>query len=162
MADEQDDGQRVQILVDGEGHFEWLKHFRVREGKVTHLAALPQGMKPGPGGVSRASVAIFGKLKDGSYAYLQTSLRVVLAAFAQWQGAYGLEADGRSPSRMNDITRERLNAALLLKLIDDREGSEVTYSIDEINATMQNVRRTIEVQYSEDGKHITLRAKGSD
>ena len=157
MSEDEEAGQAVTILVDGEGKFEWTKHFRMREGKITHLAALPGGMVGG-----RASVMVLGKLKDGSYALLQTSLRVMLSAFAQWQAVYGIEADGKGTPPPNAATRERLNAALLLKLVKDREGQEATFNIDELNAVMQDPSQDIEVAYGPDGKTMTIRTKRSD
>ena len=157
MSDSEETGQTVTILVDGEGQFDWIKHFRMREGKITHLAALPGGMVGG-----RASVLILGKLKDGSYAFLQTSLRIMLSAFAQWQARYGIEADGAGTPPPNAATRERLNAALLLKLVKDREGQEATFDIEELNAVMQNPSQDIEVAYGPDGKTLTIRTKRSD
>ncbi len=150
-------GQHVTILADGEGQLGWTQHYRMREAKVTHLAALPRGMTSG-----KASVLIMGKLKDGTYAALQTSLRVMLGALALWEATYGIEADGARHPRLNDATRDRINAAMLLALIRDREGSEVTFSVDDLNALAQDPTRAVEVQYGADQKSITLRAARSE
>jgi hypothetical protein len=80
----------VNIHIDGEGKMGFLQHMRVREGRLTDLAALPGGTVGG-----RASAAIVGKLKDGSYAFIQTSLRLLLDAATAFRARYGVEADGR-------------------------------------------------------------------
>ncbi len=147
----------VSVYVDGEGQFDWLKHFRVRYGRITHLSALPRGMVGG-----KASVAFIGRLKDGTYAFLETSLRIALNAMTQWEAAYGIEADGSSAKRPTGLTAERLNAAMLIKLIRDREGHEVTYDIEELNAVMQDTTQAVEIQYGADGKTITFRTTRSE
>lgn len=158
MSEEQEGAvPPVTISIDGEGTMGFFEHSRVREGKVTNIAALPRGMVGG-----RASVAIAGRLKDGSYAFLQTSMRIVLQAFAAFQARYGLEADGNSPASLNTRTRERINTAIMITLIREREGAEVTLNVDELNALMQNTKIDVEMQFSPDNKHITLRMTRSD
>jgi hypothetical protein len=147
----------VTVLADGEGAFTWLQHEKkVREGEVTHLSALPRGMVGG-----RASVTIVGRMKDGSVALLQTSLRTMLGAQAVWLGHYGPEADGSSPP-LNAATQERLMAALMLKLIKEREGGEVTIDVAQLNAVMQDASQGIEMEYAKDGLSLTIRAQRSE
>ncbi len=153
-----DDRGEVRVLVDGGDLYAKLEqHSRIRLGRITHLAAVPGATASG-----RAAAAFVGRLKDGSVAYLHTPLRLLLAAVSQWRTAYGLEADGQSPGNLNAATRERLQAALMVKLIRDREGSEATFNIDEINSVMQDPAQNFEVEYHADGKHLTVRATRSN
>lgn len=152
----EDEGQRVTILPDGENQLTFLQHYRVRDGKATHIAGLPGGMASG-----RASVAIVGKLKDGTYALIQTSMRMFLQASAAFLGRYGIEADGNSPAGHNEKTNNRIIAMMVYKMIKEREGSELTLDVDELNAMMQNVQLDLEVAYSADGKRVTFRTTTS-
>lgn len=147
----------VGIHIDGTGKFDWLQHFKVRDGAIAHLAAIPGATAAG-----LAAFLVVGKLKDGSYVRLVSTLRLGLQAFAAFQGRYGLEADGASPSSMNEATRARLNVAMMLKLIRDREGSEVSFNIDDLNAAMQDAAQDLEVEYGADGKTLTIRATRSE
>lgn len=149
---------RVEVLADGTGALASIgQHSRIRRARITHMLALPGGMVGG-----RASVGIVGRLKDGSYALLETSLRIALLALRQWEAHYGVEADGTAAQAPTGLTAERLNAAMLMQLIRDREGQEVTFEIDALNAVMQDVSQGVEIEYGKDGKTITVRIGRSE
>lgn len=145
---------KVTVHVDGTGTLKGLRESKkkLRQGLVSDLAGVPQGMSSG-----RASVAIVGKLRDGSAAFLEMGMQTLLQAAEAFKARYGIEADGASPAQHSELTRERMNAAVMLLLLRSQEGQEVTFNVDEINALMQS-EHNFELQHHEDGKHITVRA----
>lgn len=160
MSDEQKT-QVVQFVVDGwEEHKKTITNARkgsLRSGDVTKLLALPGATAQG-----NAALSIVGKCKDGTTVMLGITMRLAMQALTLFRQHFGIEGDGRSPPEHNALTTERLNAAMMIILINEREGSEVTFDIDQINAFMQDTKLSPEVSFSEDGKKITLRTKRSE
>ncbi len=145
----------VQVYLDGEGRFEWASKLKLREGMLTHIAALPRGLSSG-----RASLVLFAKLQDGTTAFIQSSLLILLQAAKAFEARYGPEADGVSKP-LNEATKERMQAALLVSVIKQLPGAEVTLNVDDVNAVMQGTE-VAEVVHSEDRKHITFRMARSE
>jgi hypothetical protein len=76
----------LKIELNSEGKLTHLKNKPIHVAEIEMITALPQGMQSG-----RTSVAIIIPLKDGSYVYAETSLRLFQLATAAFTGKYGDE-----------------------------------------------------------------------
>lgn len=65
----------LQINLDGDNAWPELKDTEFSSGIMTHIAALPGGMTSG-----KTSIAIRGKLEDGTEVVLETSWALLLSA----------------------------------------------------------------------------------
>lgn len=76
----------MKIELDGDGKFPQLQGKRIRKAEIEAITALPKGMASG-----NTSVALIIPLKDGSYVFAETSLKLLQMATAAFTGRYGDE-----------------------------------------------------------------------
>ncbi len=85
----------VRIVLDADGAFpemaEEIAAGKVKQAKLSAVTALPAGMQSG-----RTSVALIGKLEDGTTVFMEVSLRVFQMAAAAFTGRYGDETGDAS------------------------------------------------------------------
>lgn len=162
MGSEREAAGAVDIILDGRASEPMARieaDDRTKRGRVAKFVAIPGGMSNGA-----ASVAIVGQLRNGGTVLLRTSMRLLYAAVDAFRARYGIEADGASPAELSAAAREKIQAAIMVKLIRDREGAEVTIDVAELNAIMGAVAGPTgaEIVYAPDGRSLTIRVTRSE
>lgn len=102
----------LRILLEADGKLPELAHARIRGAVIGTISTLTGGLTSG-----KASVAVIGKLPDGSYALLETSVRLFLNAAAAIRARHGDDGDGRIAGPAEDEQhRELVIRALLVQV----------------------------------------------